>query len=234
MSKFFADSRKSGFTLAEVLITLGIIAVVAAMTLPTLLNNSQNRQLEAGLKKNYSVIQQALDMYQADNGYRLKSHDNIGNDMLKKAIMPYLSVLKDCGYGLEPSACVQSDQSGASVHPNPYRNYSNSRVVDNSKFDDGQLILTDGSMLFFENVGADLLLIHVDVNGYGKNPNRWGFDLFTFQIMDDGKLLPGGANGTHFFDQPKYCDPKSLEANNGIICTYKALTDKDYFKNLPK
>lgn len=225
---------KHAFTLAEVLITLGIIGVVAAMTLPTVITNTRNKEFETGLKKGYTVLQQALDMYQADNGERLKAHDNIGNDKLKDAIKPYLSILKDCGYGLEPSACVQSDQSGVTVHPNPYMNYSNSRMADNSKFDDGQLILTDGSMLFFENVGADLLLIHVDVNGYRKNPNRWGFDLFTFQIMDDGKLLPGGANGTKFYDQPKYCDPKGTEGNNGIICTYKALTDKDYFKNLPK
>lgn len=48
---------KPGFTLAEVLITLGIIGVVASMTLPSIVNNNQNKQLEAGLKK---VIQQFL------------------------------------------------------------------------------------------------------------------------------------------------------------------------------
>ena len=53
-----APSRKSGFTLAEVLITLGIIGVVAAMTLPTVLNNIQNKQLETALKKSYSLLSQ--------------------------------------------------------------------------------------------------------------------------------------------------------------------------------
>ncbi len=48
--------KKFAFTLAEVLITLGIIGIVAAMTLPSLIIRNQNKALEAGLKKNYSII----------------------------------------------------------------------------------------------------------------------------------------------------------------------------------
>lgn len=57
--------------MAEVLITLGIIGIVAALTLPTLVSNNRNKQLETGLKKAYSVMGQALDMYQAENGERV-------------------------------------------------------------------------------------------------------------------------------------------------------------------
>ena len=46
--------------MAEVLITLGIIGVVAAMTLPALINNKQNKELEVLLIKNYSILRQAL------------------------------------------------------------------------------------------------------------------------------------------------------------------------------
>ena len=49
---FTAAYRKSAFTLAEVLITLGIIGVVAAMTLPTLVNDKQNKELQTQFKKN--------------------------------------------------------------------------------------------------------------------------------------------------------------------------------------
>lgn len=52
-----------GFTMSEVLITIGIIGVVASMTLPTLINNTQNKEFEEGLKRSYSVLSQALDMY---------------------------------------------------------------------------------------------------------------------------------------------------------------------------
>ena len=54
--------KHKGFTMAEVLITLGSIGVVAAMTLPTLINNNRNKALETGLKRSYSVLSQALDM----------------------------------------------------------------------------------------------------------------------------------------------------------------------------
>ncbi len=45
------NSRKQGFTLAEVLITLGIIGVVAVMTMPTLMNSTQGAQYKAAYKK---------------------------------------------------------------------------------------------------------------------------------------------------------------------------------------
>ncbi len=51
---------KSAFTLAEVLITLGIIGVVAAMTMPTLLNSTQGAQYRAAVKKELSVLSQAI------------------------------------------------------------------------------------------------------------------------------------------------------------------------------
>ena len=60
--------RKAAFTLAEVLITLGIIGVVAAMTLPTLVGNYKNKELSTRAKKTYSLISQALQKYQSDNG----------------------------------------------------------------------------------------------------------------------------------------------------------------------
>ena len=73
----------------------------------------------------------------------------------------------------------------------------------------------------------------LDVNGYLKRPNKWGHDLFTFQLMEDGRLLPMGANGTTYTDDNRYCSISSTNSQNGISCTDNALNEKDYFKNLP-
>ena len=62
-----APCRKSAFTLAEVLITLGIIGVVAAMTLPALVGNYRKKQVEVKLKRFYSVFNNALIRSEADN-----------------------------------------------------------------------------------------------------------------------------------------------------------------------
>ena len=51
--------------------------------------------------------------------------------------------------------------------------------------------------------------------------------------MPDGKLLPMDSQETRF-SEDEYCSAASTNKYNGIGCTYKALTDKDYFKNLPK
>lgn len=60
---------KWGFTLAEVLITLGIIGVVAAMTIPTLIANTRSAQYRSRLKKTMSTLSQAARMSQAQYGF---------------------------------------------------------------------------------------------------------------------------------------------------------------------
>ena len=62
------STQKIGFTLAEVLITLGIIGVVAALTLPTLIQNYKNQEVESKLQKIYTVMNQAIAMSEIDNG----------------------------------------------------------------------------------------------------------------------------------------------------------------------
>ena len=57
-----------GFTLAEVLITLGIIGVVAALTMPALIANSRKTEYSSRLKKFYSMMEQAIIMSELDNG----------------------------------------------------------------------------------------------------------------------------------------------------------------------
>lgn len=63
-----SGARKGAFTLAEVLITLGIIGVVAALTLPSLIQKYQEQVLENQLKKMYSTISQGIQKAMADDG----------------------------------------------------------------------------------------------------------------------------------------------------------------------
>ena len=60
--------KKLAFTLAEVLITLGIIGVVAALTLPALISNYKKQETTARLKKFYSTMSQAIILSENDNG----------------------------------------------------------------------------------------------------------------------------------------------------------------------
>jgi len=60
-------TKRFGFTLAEVLITLGIIGVVAAMTIPTLMNQTGQAEFKTGFKKIVSTLSQAITMNVALN-----------------------------------------------------------------------------------------------------------------------------------------------------------------------
>lgn len=232
--------KTKGFTMAEVLITLGIIGIVAAMTLPSLINNKRNKALETAFKKNYSVIEQALNMYYAQNGERL-TKDTIAQGHLKGTIIKYFNVLVDCGRGSESSAsalektCIPNYENEGSTDKNStnYKTFNGKTNIYLRPFDDGQFVLNDGSLILLEDSTPRNLYISVDVNGYKQNPNRLGQDLFMFQISEQGKLLPMGAEGTTYYrETDEYCSKTSTSNMNGAGCTIKALTEKDYFSKL--
>ena len=80
MTKTLNFKKGSAFTLAEILITLGIIGVVAAMTIPTLIANTRCAQYRSQFKKTLSTLNQAVRMSQAqydfDFGGFTISHKN--------------------------------------------------------------------------------------------------------------------------------------------------------------
>lgn len=221
---------KAGFTLAEVLITLGIIGIVASMTLPALVNQTQGKELETGFKKAYSVIQTAFNQMTYDEG-QIVNNTNYPANSFMPVFKKYFKVSRDCGNDSCESGFADSD--GTTGVSQNYRTFNNKRMR-NFLLDDGQVFISDGMFIMVENkLDGNNLFISVDVNGYNKRPNRWGHDLFTFQVMHDGKLLPMGAEGTEY-DSTDFCSTTSSNSINGIGCTYRALTDKNYFKNLPK
>lgn len=87
------------FTLAEVLVTLGIIGVVSAMTVPTLMQNYQRQSYVTQLHKIYNEFGQAAERYKADNNLvSIREGRIIGNaDELNAFLKRYFKVVKDCG-----------------------------------------------------------------------------------------------------------------------------------------
>lgn len=65
---FLSSCKRKAFTLAEVLITLGVIGIVAAMTLPVLIQNYRKQVVETRLKKFYSIFNQTIKRIEADYG----------------------------------------------------------------------------------------------------------------------------------------------------------------------
>ena len=146
------------FTLAEVLITLGIIGVVAAMTMPSLMQNYKRQQATARIKKFVSVINQALISAENDLGPRedwvIGEMDNSDSayNFLNTYIKPYIK-----------SADIEKRTLFG-------RNMATLRFVDGSQMS--------------VKVGA-CYDIWYDINGE-KGPNEKGKDIFVFILCKNG------------------------------------------------
>ena len=218
--KRFALKRRTAFTLAEVLITLGIIGIVAAMTIPTLIGNIQDIQFRSQFYKSYSLIKQTLKKMEADDIPLAPGDYTNGSrydDPFYRKFENYLTNINDSGI-----------KEGAP--PVTYQTLTGNSTYDSSLIDDGCFTLPGGSMIMFEqpgNMTVKRIWIYVDVNGV-KLPNRLGRDLFVFQMTDDG-LKPMGADGTSY-DEDTYCNKTGSGNMNGIACAAKVIKDPQYFK----
>ena len=231
-----------GFTLAEVLITLGIIGVVAAMTIPNLIANYKAHRLSSQFLESYSIIQQVFKQMESDE-VSLSPRD-YGLGQYYKTFMRYLQAPYDCGLGgsvgennknFKGKPCYNTSGRYSDVG---YKTFDGSQAaVNQALLDDGQIALQNGTLLLFENIGnsaKDRVYVSVDLNGYNNKPNRWGYDLFTFQLKD-GELKTMGAIGTDYTDMNTYCSKNSSSAFNGITCAQKAKENpQEYFKYVVK
>ena len=198
-------AHKGAFTLAEVLITLGIIGVVAALTLPSLIQKYQDQVLENQLKKMYSTISQGVQKAMADDGVSnfgdtelFQVCDLWGNDSdtctqmvkkyfnvvaVKKERREYYDGVIQTKYIDGKTVFLGRDKSKRRLYPAPFGGYNDFPFY----------VLADGSefkfysfLHFLSNHGS----FYIDTNGE-KGPNVPGFDMFTIYIENS-------ANGSEF------------------------------------
>ena len=160
---------KKGFTLAEVLITLGIVGVIAAITLPTLTQSTTTAQIGPKLAKAVSAFEQAnkalLDAYGVDR---------ISDTNLSSGGSAYVDALSNhLKFSYDGKNIVSKDGIGYVVS------------MTYNKFN-------DQIPAHKQRLGS----VTVDINGPKGNPNASGTDIFSFSLWNDGSLRPMG--GTHW------------------------------------
>lgn len=220
-----------GFTLAEVLITLGIIGVVAALTLPTLVSKYQHKVRETEFKKAYSSLQQAI--YSIDPAYISAWTGSAGNTELEFYTELY-SKYK-----------VISDKDVKNLYKK-----NNKILIKNYNKKEGDMdlcaqlptrIAADGSAISgVYNCFGNWIVI--DTNGPKREPNALGHDIFYF-ALNQNKLIPvGSPQYTHWQMKPNstYCSKNSDNKTNGGSCAYFAVANicpddesKTYWECLP-
>ncbi len=169
--------KKNAFTLAEVLITLAIVGVVAAVSLPTLNTNVQKQGLSSQIAKFYNQYTKAIEMYKVDNEL-----DELPNSFDADAfVRRYFKVTQKCerqGNSGNPTAECFADSYRAI---NGNASYLGSDIYSTVGT---AYMLADGAVMSLRNDGR---VVTFDVNGR-KGPNINGYDLQTFTVYDDGSI----------------------------------------------
>lgn len=167
------------FTLAEVLVTLGIIGVISAMTVPSLMQNYQRQSYVTQLHKFYTELSQALLQYQTDkNALNLKEAGLNTQDSANSFLKNYFKVISDCGADKTPCfADTYKKMSGTTL------NFNGAPPKYNVTLASGHAV---GIVAPYHNQGIVEMI--VDVNG-AKGPNIQGRDLFeVFVYLDKGLI----------------------------------------------
>ena len=208
-----ANIRRAAFTLAEVLITLGIIGVVAAMTIPTLIADYQEKVMVTKVKQAHSQLMNAIQLYVAQNNCvnMLCLFDT--KKTTEKVAAELATVLKGakiCETGASDKQCAA------------YTIKSNSPILRDGVYVAGDALPAQGKIYLQNGV---LFALHQntecirhyeaiirDENGYDtgervpatsdscariyfdvnniQGPNIFGVDVFRYDILSDGKTLP--------------------------------------------
>lgn len=233
--KKFMHSKSYAFTLAEVLITLAIIGVVAAITISTFSNNVQVEQFRPKLKKEFSALSQAVDNLQAQNSsIDLSSGNNLVTDLgtqiaiMKKGTWSTLTSLPSSFY----YKCYKSTSGTCgNLLSLSVQGYMASFITN-----DGALFMFDGISPtcsgdnWHAKIDASETLpqtnvcsvIYMDLNG-DKGPNMLGVDFHYLYLLKKNNfyyIRPSGSNN-NFSCSKDYPD----DYNQSLHCTARMLMD---------
>ena len=225
------NKRKSAFTLAEVLITLGIIGVVAAITIPVLMAKINEQVHKAQLKKTISTLNQALKMVYNNTDTIYDCHYNqdgsiqgtSSNDCkdLDAEMRKVLKISHVCESNAYAKGCIPKYKGGDTVIKETYGDDAN---LDHQNANCGGLnqnnilnknttiVLLDGTIIGHYSPNNPRY-IYVDVNG-NKGPNRWGYDIFIL-------ILKGNQSGVSYFPTESGCNIVEKGGKSAFDMMYK-------------
>ena len=224
------------FTLAETLITLGVIGVVAAITIPNLIAHYQKESVATQLKKTYSTISQAVRMSEAENG------EVAGWDMADKRkevvfdtyLVPFLKCSKkevkaqEINY-YNPNGQRESGLAIVRGGATAYTLLSGVQIVVNNG------VVTGVGPNAGAGTGFGMI---IDLNGYDTLPNRFGRDTFYMVITtekgtilsfsDDGEMGTVQRTRKQLLNGPSRYNYQCNKNGRGMWCG--ALIQKDGWK----
>ena len=239
--KASCSAQLTGFTLAEVLITLGIIGIVAALTIPGLVTNYRNKSYVNQLKVGISILQEGFqramaedlsggdirgtELFNTCNG-KLFNDDQLWADTCFPVLARYFKGIKQIS---QPEMVAQGDTSNIITDKEKCKQLVGKTnkwyyLNDNTKcrgWKNMSYTLLNGSRIDITISDHEWFsgAITLDVNG-DAGPNTWGRDTFYLYIMNDGTITPHSSPRV-YSDCVKYY-------GNEESCASKNLRPEDY------
>lgn len=215
-------NKFSGFTLAEVLITLGIIGVVATLTIPIIMNNSEKQTTISKVKEVYSILSQATTEVNNDCGGSIEGcitsataandNDDTARIEITNKYKEKLSLSKDCtdnSSGCFPNVAYKT------LYPTGTWN----NIQTDIRYNNARFILANGMSVAIRyhgmNIPSQYIMIEVDING-PANPNQHGKDYFFFQYNINNKTLAPNTNAD--------C-ASPVSPNYGVSCSLRIIQE---------
>ena len=216
-------NKKFGFTLSEILISLGILGVVAALTVPALMTNVEKGQWSTGLKTSKGSIERAFTQMLATNGVDSLDATPLWQDLSEsEKVMKELFKVEKKDKGKLSDKILQINSNANFTGIDNYESYA----------------LANGTFVYIDfhdaQPGEIYADVYIDTNGI-KPPNTLGKDIFAFALINDGRLLPYGSDELNEINPVKYpkwdtvagCKGKEDEIQDGRLCTAR-LASKGY------
>ena len=214
------------FTLAEVLITMGIIGIIAEMTIPTLMQNAEITSDRAAFKKAYSVFDQATRQIVNDYGGNISSVITTYDESLMYLYTPYFAIQKICPESSANGVCWHNDGDWKRLDNTDFSRADDGVENGLKSYDPAGFILNDGMLVrVYSHRACSIYLpddcgyFFIDVNGF-KPPNRVGRDIFGIHVKTN-RIVAFGARDSGYADDCNTSD-------NGMSCAGQVLMNINY------
>lgn len=236
--------KKNAFTLAEILITICILGVIAALTLPAIKANIDKSTWANGLKASMSVLQNGFSLMLAQEDVESLSETNFWTSKETSSILKNYGTseqkeLDDVKNELNKYFNVDKvEKNGAES----VKIYNLTGTTNSLKTRYARINLANSTSFGIHNITAsannqkegfeDLLAeIYIDVNG-NKRPNVIGKDIFMFILDEKGRLHPHGGDHLYAFNSSVYpkwdsedgCQGKQPK-KGGAACTARVIDE---------
>ncbi len=221
---------KRAFTLAEVLVTLGVIGVVAVLTVPNLVSNYQKKVYVAQLQKIYNQVSNAVALALVEDEVESLVDTVLGEeDGSKKFLKKYFKIAQDCGNSeiSDMSNCISDTYTNISKSEITAGVYDLNVAFNCVKLNSGATLCLSEEYQKDDEVMDEHAYWYavVDINGT-KKPNVLGRDYFGFELYTDGVMGAGHEPEHRTMRAEDYCNTSNDNSKTvayGYACMDKVI-----------